>query len=128
MIQEYVDRFMAAEPEIRGRLGEKHPGSYDDLVKLVIDTLAGDYRDPDPERIHRIDDGAYQGTLVYVIGEHGYQPYDYWWVKVGYGSCSGCDTLEAIRSYNWTETPTPENVNEYWTLCLHIVQGLHLMQ
>lgn len=57
----------------------------------------------------------------------GYQPHRYWYVLVGYGSCSGCDTLEGIRNYD--NTPPNENqVQEYWTLCLHVAQGLKEME
>ena len=82
---------------------------------------------PDPERIHRIDDGNYQGTLVYVIGEKGYQPDKYWYVKVDYGSCSGCDTLEGIRDYT-DDAPTDEQAKDYMTVALHIVQGMKPME
>src|SRR5581483_5779174 len=101
---------------------------YDRIVQIVIEAIGGDgYGEPDPSRIHTIDDGDYQGTLLFVIAANGYQPYDYWYTKVSYGSCSGCDTLEAVRSYS-DDTPTAEQVNDYWTLALHIVQGLVAMQ
>ena len=57
---------------------------------------------------------------MFIIGAKGYQPSDYWYVKVGYGSCSGCDTLEAIRGYS-DEKPTPDQVKDYVTLALHVV-------
>jgi hypothetical protein len=82
---------------------------------------------PDPERIHVIDDGDYQGTLVYVIGSKNYQPDVYWYVKVSYGSCSNCDTLAAIRD-NANTPPTAEQIKDYITLALHIVQGLKEME
>ncbi len=84
------------------------------------------YDSMDPERIHRIDDGDYQGTLVFVIGASGYQPSTYWYVTVGYGSCSGCDTLEAIRFYG-DDPPTSQQVTDYATLAPHIVEGLREM-
>ena len=31
-----------------------------------------------------------------MIPEEGYQPSDYWYVRVSYGSCCGCDTLQSI--------------------------------
>lgn len=129
MIQQYVDMFITAEPEIRARLGEKHRHSYDDLVKLVIETVtdADGWSQPDPERIHTIDDGEYQGVIVFVIACQGYQCDNYWYVTVRYGSCSGCDTLQAINGYT-DDPPTPEQVDSYWTLCLHIIQGLTPMQ
>jgi hypothetical protein len=42
--------------------------------------------------------------------------------KVGYGSCSGCDTLQATKDYS-DEKPTPDQVSQYMILALHIVQG-----
>ena len=63
---------------------------------------------------------------MFVIAARGYQPSDYWYVKISYGSCSGCDTLEAIRAYS-DDPPTPEQIDDYLTLALHIVQGLKKM-
>lgn len=122
MIKEFIERWEINKNSLRTSFSTSHPESYENLVQRVISIL----EDPDPERIHKIDDGDYQGTLVFVIGEKGYQPSAYWYVKVEYGSCSGCDTLESIRSYS-DETPTEEQVNDYMTLALHIVQGLKLM-
>lgn len=62
-----------------------------------------------------------------MIAEKGYQPNDYYFVKVGYGSCSGCDTLEGIRNYE-DGNPTEEQVKDYMTLALHVVQGLKRME
>jgi hypothetical protein len=128
MIKEFVDRFMEKKPELEAVFAAKHPDNYDEVVKAVVSALRNeeDYDTMDPERIHRIDDGDYQGTLVFVIGASGYQPSDYWYVKVGYGSCSGCDTLQAIRNYS-SDAPTPEQVAEYMTLALHVVQGMKKM-
>ena len=110
----------------------KHPDDYREMVRNVISVITdekeyGSYN-PDPERIHEIDDGDYQGTLVYVIGAKGYQPSKYWYVKVEYGSCSGCDTLQAIRDSGYGyDTPNAEQVKDYMTLALHIVQRLKKM-
>lgn len=73
---------------------------------------------PDFENIHEIDDGEYQGTLLFVIPEHTYQPRDYWLVKVGYGSCSCCDTLKAVL-----EEPECEMAKGLKTLAMHMVQS-----
>jgi hypothetical protein len=129
MIQPFVDHFLANEQKVRAGLAAKHPDEYRDIVRLVIEHIAdqGDYGCPDPDRIHQIDDGDYQGTLVFVIGASGYQPDDYWYARVGYGSCSGCDTLQAINEYT-DDPPTQEQVNDYWTLALHVAQGLKPMQ
>ena len=125
MIKEFVDRFMAKEKEIRDLFSSKHPESYADIVRVVVEAIKkeDDYDTPDPERIHQIDDGDYQGTLVFVIAANGYQPSTYWAVLVSYGSCSGCDTLEGIRGYD-DSPPNEQQVKDYWTLALHVVQGL----
>jgi hypothetical protein len=133
MIQEFVDRYMAKK-DLLAATFTKHPGDYKELVKNVISVITdeddwGQYN-PDPERIHEIDDGDYQGTYVYVIAAKGYQPSNYWYVKVSYGSCSGCDTLQSIQygPSDWdNDRPSDEQIKDYMTLALHIVQGLKEM-
>lgn len=122
----FVERFMSAKEQLKTQLSKAHPDDYKDLVALVIQTVTDDSHGPDPERIHLIDDGEYQGVLVFIIAAKGYQPSDYWYVKVSYGSCSGCDTLEAIREYS-SEPPTDSQIDDYLTLALHIVQQLKKM-
>lgn len=128
MIQTFVDRFMEAKPRLEGVFAAKHPESYKSIIEAVVTHIRGEdgYGEPDPKRIHQIDDGDYQGTLVFVIAAGGYQPSDYWYVKVGYGSCSGCDTLQGICGYS-DDLPTPDQISQYMTLALHIVQGLKKM-
>ena len=128
MIQAFIDRFETRKEEVRATFALKQPTNYEEIVKSVVRVLVDDeeYETPDPERIHSIDDGDYQGTLVFVIAGSGYQPSTYWYVKVSYGSCSGCDTLEAIHSWN-DEPPTKEQLDDYMTLALHIVQGIKKM-
>src|SRR5689334_18496066 len=102
MIQKFVDRFMAKRDAMRSAFLAKRPERYKDIVRAVVEAITDEdgYATIDPKRIHEIDDGDYQGTLLYVIAANDYQPSDYWFVKVNYGSCSGCDTLEAIRGYS----------------------------
>ena len=127
MIKEFVDLFMSRKNELELVFKEKHPENYKEIVEDVVGLLTTKgFGGIDKDRIHEIDDGSCQGTLLYIIAEKGYQPDDYWYVKVGYGSCSGCDTLEGIRGYN-NEPPNDEQVKDYMTLALHIVQGLRKM-
>ena len=129
MIEAFTKAWFANLHTMREKFTAKHPEEYKEVVRAVVEMLAGasdEYEKPDPERIHAIDDGNYQGTLIFVIGCSGYQPGRYWYVKVGYGSCSGCDTLQAISGYSG-EPPNNEQVSEYMTLALHIVQGLREM-
>jgi hypothetical protein len=129
MIKEFVDSFMARKQELREAFATTPPRRYYDIVEGVVTIISdGGYGSPCRDRIHEIDDGEYQGTLVYVIGACGYQPYRYWYVRICYGSCSFCDTLQYIRDLNNEEKPTEEQLNHYVTLALHIVQGIKEME
>ena len=134
MIDKFVERFMDGKTELRNQFTENEPSQYKDIVKAVIGIITdeeeyGEYN-PDPDNITLINDGDYQGTLVFVIPEKGYQPREYWYVRVSYGSCSSCDTLQAIQSDgDWeTDRPTESQLDDYMQLALHIVQGLKKMK
>lgn len=79
----------------------------------------------DLSRMTVIDDGDYQGTEIFIIPKRTYQPNisDYVITHTYYGSCSGCDTLQSICDYE-KDLPTNEQVKEYMTLALHLVQKL----
>lgn len=128
MIPEWVEAWEKAKPAIRKEFeSRKCPSSYEEIVKIVIGKMfeADNWGDPDKDRIHVIDDGNYQGTLLFVIASSGYQPDKYWVLKVSYGSCSGCDTLAAIdKDGDWNSGLTsPGQVGDLMTLALHIVQS-----
>lgn len=130
MDQTLVSRWEKNKEQVRIAF-MKRPDSYEDIVRAVVKAVSSDeYEEAalDPERIHLIDDGDYQGTLVFVIAEQGYQPSSYWYVKVNYGSCSGCDTFQSIQELGeYDEPPTSAELDGYMTLALHIVQGLKKM-
>ena len=127
MIPIAIQRFDAKRGELLSKFTKSFPESYEAIVRAVIEAITDDDHrfDPDPERIHRIDDGDYQGTQLFVIGRKGNQPSDYWFVKVGYGSCSGCDTLQAI-AYGGSDDE--QKAADILTEALHVVQGLRSMQ
>jgi hypothetical protein len=132
MIQEFVKAWEENKDLIQLKFEKKMPGNYSEIVRAVIEIL-GDTNDcnaPDPERITVVEHGSYQGTLLFIIAGEDYSD-DFWYVKVGYGSCSGCDTLAAIESdgehYDEEGNPSLPNegqVKDLMTLALHIVQGL----
>lgn len=80
---------------------------YEGLVKEIVDYIfnpeiemfGGMYK-LDSSKITVIDDGDYQGWLLFLIPFDTYQPGpgEYLMTHIGYGSCSGCDTLQAIQS------------------------------
>jgi len=117
VIQEFVNKFMESKSLLAAEFSANPPTEYKDVVRAVTKVLSDVDYGLDPERIHEIDDGDYQGVLVYVIGEPGYCPSNYWYVRIDYGSCAACDTLLAA-----------EGVDDYMTLALHVVQGLKSMR
>lgn len=110
---------------------ETFPESYFDLVKLAFDTVYNhDLRynryELDCSKITEIDNGDYQGTLLYLIPYTVYQPseYEYLMTYVDYGSCSGCDTLQNIESMGeYGEAPTEGQQKELLGLCRDILQN-----
>lgn len=106
---------------------------YKDLVKLTFDKIYNDGVSPecnwaydklDTERITEINDGEYQGTLLFLIPFAGYQPaeYEYLMTYIGYGSCSGCDTLQGIQDYLPDDgQPTERNIAQFMVLCKDII-------
>lgn len=110
---------------------------YADLVRKVVDFVFNDEDEYstkyDSKNITEIDNGDYQGTLMYVIPEDSYQPSEdeYLMTYVGYGSCSGCDTLQSIQKWSYYEEDNEEERKEeveqftkdVLDLCLHIVQN-----
>lgn len=93
---------------------------YQDLVKLsvkwILNSGSNNSGDWDYDNIRCIDDGDYQGTQLYIIPKHTYQPseYEYLMTYVGYGSCSGCDTLLSMQCDR-------DNIDEYVKLCKDII-------
>lgn len=139
MIQAFVDQFMSSEKEVKQDFADNPPTSYSDIVKRVVTVLQDTPEQeevkeneqwveiPDSQRITCIDDGEYQGTQLYIIGAKGYQPSTYYAVFVPYGSCGGCDTFESIQGYDWDEPLIEQQIKDYWTLALHMVQRMRMV-
>lgn len=118
MISEFVDKIISDQDAlVEAALAayKNSSCSWETMVKLVvqhlheIDNLS---ELPDPERIERINWGYYQGILLFVIGATGYQPSVFWTVKVYYGSCACCDSLEnVLAKLSRSETISPEDLN-----------------
>ncbi|HBE8999145.1 TPA: hypothetical protein KOR19_001182 [Clostridioides difficile] len=96
--------------------------SYEDLVKLSVKHILNDNINEDDEwdvdNISEIDNGDYQGTLLYLIPKKTYQPneYEYLMTYVGYGSCSDCDTLINIQ-----DSDSEDSIEDYMCLCKDII-------
>lgn len=101
--------------------------SYEKLVIALLNNVINVDREPawndfNIERVYQINDGDYQGTLVFLAPENCYQPDQYFYTKVWYGSCSVCDTLQSIQSENYGAYPTDSQVNGYMYICLYMLQ------
>jgi hypothetical protein len=122
MIKEIIAQWNENKGKLEDHFRTGHPGSYKSIVESLFKMVISGY---DVERITVIDDGDYQGTQIFIIPENGYQPSvgDYIMTYSYYGSCSGCDTLQGISEYS-SEAPTKEQVKDYMTLALHLVQKL----
>lgn len=133
MIQKYVDAWFRNKHKVEKNLYKAHPQDYGQLVTMVVFALDDDgyqkYESRlDPSKIHTFGGDDYQGDYLFLIQEKhpGYGSAESWCtVLVGYGSCSGCDTLQRIEADGeYGKPPNAEQVKQYMTLCLHIVQGL----
>lgn len=129
METKFIERFDNKRNEIKEYLAFlldtcKDDINYDDIVRIVIDAIHEGDGDPNPNTIHIIDDGDYQGTLLFVIPADAYQPYDYWYVRIFYGSCSVCDTLQGVL---YDSDDRKQQLDGLFTLALHIFQGLKKM-
>ena len=133
MIKEFVEKWNKyknnLEEFFRNTKQEKY-SSYEEIVKILFDKVINkDEEEPfDTENICVIDDGSYQGTQIFILHKDTYQPgiEDYVYTNTYYGSCSGCDTLLRISSYD-EGLPDEEQIKEYMTLALHLLQKCEYM-
>jgi hypothetical protein len=132
MIQEVIKQWdknkHKLEEYFRTTKQTEYSGSYGTIVQKIIElvvTQKDKYSNYDATQITVVDNGDYQGTQIFLIPTDTYQPSidDYLITHTYYGSCSGCDTLQAISGYEFG-FPTEEQVKEYMTLALHLVQKM----
>jgi hypothetical protein len=101
---------------------------YIDLVKMSVDCILNDceyHRGQwDFENITVIDNGDYQGTLIFVIPRNCYQPneFDYLITFAGYGSCSGCDSLLSITEFE--REMTDRMATDILALCKDLITNI----
>lgn len=131
MIQEFVKAWDANRDKLREYIAthnQEDYDSYEKLLKALLDIVVNPYMvsidklEFNTNNIHKIDDGCYQGDVMFFIQCLGSNsPTDYVWVWQWYGSCSGCDTLLGISRYE-DGLPNEQQVSKYMTLELHLLQ------
>lgn len=116
---------------------QKDYDTYTSIVKKIIEIIINenelsdyDSLDYDYKNLSVIDDGDYQGTQIFIAHKNTYQPFieDYIYTSNHYGSCSGCDTLKSIHEYNTDEYPSEEQIKDYMSLSLHLIQNFRMMK
>lgn len=96
--------------------------TYTDLVNMISECIF----EKEYFEVTTIDDGDYQGTRLFLMAKHTYQPSEtgYLMTYVDYGSCSGCDTLEGIKAdyvHSWHDPINEKQAKDIFTLCRDIV-------
>ena len=121
MIKEIINKWDKNKHLLQRHI-EKNAGfyrdcDYEDILKSVLKhVLENEY-----ENITEIDNGDYQGTIIFLFHEKTYQPNEdeYIVTTVSYGSCSYCDALQAAQ-YSDNE----HFVADIMMLALHLVQNM----
>ena len=131
MIKEFVERWNKykgnLEEYFKNTKQEKYE-TYYDITKLLFEKVINqektEYYIFDINNIRTIDDGDYDGTQIFIIPLNAYSPDETQYVVTHtyYGSCSGCDTLQAIQDYSLNKLPNEEQVKDYMQLALHLLQ------
>lgn len=137
MIKEFVQAWELNKQNLETHLRttkQKEYSNYVDLVKLVFDIIINPempkYRRFITDDITVLGDDDYQGDAVFILHEnYADEISDYVYTHCYYGSCEVCDTLMGIRDYDDTVDciPNDQQVEDYMTLCLHIVQRCKYM-
>jgi hypothetical protein len=130
---EYSKAFDAGRDDLIDSFIDEVPTGYDDLLERTLCVINHHYpgSELDPDRIKRVNFGGYQGTLIFVIGGKGYQPWEHFIASVNYGSCSHCDAFQAADDSwdRWDDdgnerSPDRDDCAGYVRLCLHLLQSI----
>lgn len=141
MIKEFVKAWEENKELLLNEFRTTVPSSYQDIVEKLVKIVINPYLEAHYEigyplqegleidEMTVIDNGDYQGTTIYIIPYKTYQPSveDYVFTNNYYGSCSGCDTFQAIEScLDWEDNmliPTEESAKDFHKLALHLLQS-----
>ena len=121
-------KLRAALPEFL--TGRDYAPKYKELVKLVFDIIVNSDEEEFSDNrlwtshITQIDDGHYQGTLLFTIPFDTYQPeeYEYLMTYIGYGSCSGCDAMQHAY-YSHDDEDIEGKVDDIMKICRNLVEN-----
>lgn len=116
MITKFAHAWQAAETETKALWTASIPDDYDKIVQRIRKVLHG--VEPCMAEIETAMFGDYQGEYVVLFGKYSAR----WFARVEYGSCSGCDTLQAI--FADASDNTEQTVTDLFAYATHIVQSI----
>lgn len=136
-VEQWNKNYKRLEMELKENSDLLGDCDYKYLVSMCVRKILNDVEDEDSydyewndKEITEIDNGNYQGTLLYMIPKKACQPdcEDYLLTYVDYGSCSGCDALKHIQCnigyYDGKQNATDENIKDFMKLCKDIVMNI----
>lgn len=123
MITAITDRIIESKELIMQRC--KMPfieNDYSDLVKVVAEFGSCQAEPMDCLNVSEQNFGSSSGSCVYIIGTRD----DSWFytVRTFYGTCAVCDALAYVDD----EVPESEQPHVFYTMCLHIAQGIRRVE
>jgi hypothetical protein len=125
MIQQIVNFYFEQQKTLEESFIENLPGSYKELVYRTIKSISDheydEFFSPDPEKMIELNHGHHTGVNLYIMPEKGYEPMTYFVVKIIYGSCGACDTMQNILE---NESNKEQQIKDLMTLSLHVIQNI----
>lgn len=125
MIQTFIDRFIDRKYKLREIFSNNTLENYFELVKIVIDLISDDNRGICHNSITEISSGGRSGSLLYIIkNKYEYDDPEFWYIKIRYGSCPGCDAFEQAIHINTND----QRIDDLISLSLHIVESIKILE
>lgn len=132
MIQQYVDAIVLQKQEIKEELEKKERHynifDYEFIFRMMLEyinkTAENDWEEFSVKDRTKINDGDYQGTLLFFCHRCMYQPsiYEYYWTHIDYGSCTGCDTM--LRAEDAYRYDPDAGIEQLYLIMLHMAENM----
>jgi len=139
MIKKFAEKWFKHKDKLEDyfrKTSQEEYDEYEKIVKALFDNVINQENEFDSQNFNTseitvIDNGDWQGTQIFLLHKDVYQPSteDYVYTNSYYGSCSGCDTLQAIRSNGeaWGDLPTESQIKDYMTLALNLLEKIRFL-
>lgn len=130
MIKSIIENWEKDKSKLEDWFREGNGHDYEEIVTKIVELFLQELQIDKWDirsysKVNVIDEGNYQGELLFVIIPDDYQPSvsEFIITDQYYGSCSGCDLLQGIWGYS-DDKPTDEQVRELMLLSLHLIQKM----